>query len=212
MSRAGRFGEVNGGRPARHWYQSAASAYWSVRASKDALAAGLFRRHVQRASDELTRRCHSWIGFAQEFCDPKIKKLRDEFAVDLSQENVGGFDIAMNDTAVVCGCERVGNRGGDFLQFAQREPSTCVEMFIERRSLKQFESHEQLSVLDSDVQDFHDVGMVQRGGCACLTKEPLCDFRRRLKLVLHEFDCHAPTRMDVHGFMNRSHPAFAQLP
>ena len=87
-------------------------------------------------------------------------------------EDVGGLDVLMDDPLGMGGLQRIGNLN------CQVEDLRCSQALLgdavlERSPLQQFQSDERLAHVLTNFVNGADVGMVERGGRACLALEPL---------------------------------------
>ena len=83
----------------------------------------------------------------------------------LGDEQVGGFDVAMDNSLGMSGVESVCNFNTDFNNALDFQGPTVNEM-LERRAIEKFHRDKGAAVLFADVMYRTDIGVVQRGGRA----------------------------------------------
>ena len=153
-----------GPRPLDHFVEHQADAP-DVGAVIDRLAARLLRRHVGDGShhDALPRAGHrghvrlvrgrrSHLGEAE---------IEDLHVTARSDEDVGGFDVAVDDARGMRGVQRVGDLDPTSSTVSSLE-WTGGEPILQRRALQILHDDERSPVLLADVVDRADVWVVQR--------------------------------------------------
>jgi hypothetical protein len=125
-------------------------------------------------------------------------------------EDVRGFDIAMDDSLRVRRIECVRNLDAELDNAVELERMAFDEMF-EGLTFEQLHHEELLSFVFADVVDRADVRMVQRGRGTCLALKTL---RRRgilRPLQRQELERHVPAEPDILGAVHDAHAAPAEL-
>ena len=164
-----------------------------VGALVDVTSAGLFRTHVRRRSDnpplggatEGAGVRHGWCVSAEEYArfgQSEIEHLGPHVAAGRSgdgrllQDDVGGFQIAMDDPLFVCGLERLGDLACDGQRLGHSH-LTVLQALGERRTFDQFEHQRAVAVRFLEAVNRADVRMVQGGEHLRLTRETGAPFR-----------------------------------
>jgi hypothetical protein len=111
------------------------------------------------------RRAPSGASFAM----PKSSTLVTPARV---RKNVLWLEIAMHEAGGAGRDQTPGDLDADApgLRLAHL---TAIEQLPQRFALEQFDHHERVAILHADVEHFHDVRVIERGGDAGLAEEPL---------------------------------------
>jgi len=127
----------------------------------------------------------------------------------LGDENVGRFDVTMNDALGVSGIESVGDLDGDIEKAVQFEWLAGDEM-LQCDSIEEFHDDEGFAVRLSDVIDSANVGVVQGGSGLRFPFE--AGERQRIfgDLVGQELESDAAMKAGIIGFVNNAHTATAE--
>ena len=127
----------------------------------------------------------------------------------LGDEEVGGFDVAMNDALSVSGIEPIGNLNGDIEEPVKFKGLTADEV-LERNAVEKFHDDVRFAVLLTNVMNGADVGMVEGGGGLRFPFEA----RKRLGVFGHvvgqEFERDAAMQAGVVRFINNPHTTAAE--
>ena len=184
-----------------------------VRARVDWLALCLFRRHVgDRAHDASVagdrrggnggREAVEGRFFAQ-LGEAEIQYLHAAFVGD---HDVGGLQVTMGDTPLVCGADGVGQRDAHLQQLVERHalPADDLGQRLADHQLHRQEGH---AVLLVDGIDRDDVGVVQRGNRPRLALEAAA----ALRIVRHglgqDLQRDPATELGVLGQQDLAHAA-----
>jgi hypothetical protein len=98
-------------------------------------------------------------------------EIQDFGVTTRSDEDVGRFDVAVNDAFAVGGVERVGDLDGDREKRLGAE-WTAGDAVPQRGAFEEFHGDEGLLAGVADLVDGADVGMVQCGGGSGFALEP----------------------------------------
>ncbi len=113
------------------------------------------------------------IGFvfieAQELGEPEVQDFGESV---FGEHDVLRLEVAVDDARLVCLCKPIGNLGAQPQNLAHLERS-AVNKLAERGSAHMLHHEIVSGVLGADLVDGDDVGMIQAGGCPCLTLESL---------------------------------------
>ena len=99
--------------------------------------------------------------------DPEVQHLG---VTAVGHEEVGGFDVAVDDAFTVRGAQRIRDLGADRQDTIHRH-RPAANFVLERRALEQLHRDERLAVVLADVVNRADVGMVERGGRPRFTRK-----------------------------------------
>ena len=104
----------------------------------------------------------------------------------LGDENVGGFDVAMNDAFAVSGIERIGNLDGN-RDNALRIQGACGDQVFQRHAIQVLHGDERLAFVAPDFVDGADIGVIERRCASCFAAKtfqgmrvPGCVLRQKL--------------------------------
>jgi hypothetical protein len=127
----------------------------------------------------------------------------------VANDDVAGFEIAMDDAGSMRGCQRVRDLDGVLQRVSDPEPRASDDN-SQGRTGHVFHRDEVRPAVLADVVDGDDVGMVQRGGGARFLDESLAAFRARCALGPEQLDGDRPAEARVDGAVDGSHPALAE--
>src|SRR5690554_378904 len=101
-------------RAAEHFEDDASEAV-DIASRIDLGGEDLLGRHVARRSNNSPVAGElNVVLAADDFCDTEVEYFDEIFvAVDINEENVVGFDVAMNDSVTVCFAQGATDLGGD---------------------------------------------------------------------------------------------------
>ena len=137
-------------------------------------------------------------------------KIEDFGGAALGDEEVGGLDVAVDDTFGVRGVESVGNFDGKCKERVEFHGAAGNAM-LERGALQKFHGDEGLAVFLADIVDGADVGVIEgRGGLGFpfKTGEGLGIFGN---FVGEEFQGDKATKACVFGFVDNAHASAAEF-
>src|SRR6185295_13732110 len=104
------------------------------------------------------RRCRSALVSLSEFGESEVEDLHVAFGTD---DDVLGFDVAMDDAGVVCGSETVGNLDRD-VEYVAELHRLVAHALAQRHALHVFHRDEWSSIVClADLMDHADVRMAQ---------------------------------------------------
>ena len=89
-------------------------------------------------------------------------EVEDLYAAIASEENVAGFDVAMDDSFGVSGGEPFGYRCADFRRLAPGQPA-AAEAIAQRLASQEFSDNIADALMFADIVKYEDVGVRQRG-------------------------------------------------
>jgi hypothetical protein len=125
-------------------------------------------------------------------------------------EQVGRFDIAVNDASGMRGVKRVGDFDGDIEQRAQGHRSP-VDAMLERLALEQLHDDEVLVLVLADVVDRADVRMIQSRGRLRLALKALDGHGIARQIGGEELQCHRSAKTRILGAVHDTHAAAAKV-
>ena len=127
-----------------------------IAAAIDLLAGGLFGRHVGGCADDRALASHG--GLSGELGKPEVHHLG---LVAFCQEDIGRFDVAVDDAGFVCAFERRGDLDRQFHRLLQRH-GALVDTLFEGRAGAVGHRDEELSVVGlADVENGADMGVIE---------------------------------------------------
>ena len=142
-----------------------------------------------------------------ELGEAEIEHLRLAALVD---EDVGRFDVAVDDAARVRCIEGIGDLNGEIEQPGQRN-RFAVDFGLQRSAFEQLEDDERAPFVFADFVDRADVRMVQRRCGPRFTEEPLdCETIAR-RLGQQELERHPSAEDQILGQIDLAHAAAAKL-
>ena len=191
-----------------------------VAARVEFLATGLFGRHVGDGADggagageKQSLRIDEGLAakvsmvLRQELGEAKIENFDGAAPGD---ENVGGFDVAVDDAFFVGGVEGVGQLDADVDRARNRE-GTEGDQFVEGLPFEQLHGDEGPASVFFDGVNDANAGMIERGGSAGFTEEAFESLRIAVGVLREEFQGYAAAEFGVFSFVDNAHPALTKL-
>ena len=129
-----------------------------VARGRSGLSGRLLRRHVRSRPDE-----RSGFGQRVHTGHPRDAEVRDLRAALLVEEDVGGLQVAVDQTVLMRMCEAGSDLGRDCLRLPVAYRLARAEALLERAAGHVLEDHERPPALDSVVVEPADVRVRQRG-------------------------------------------------
>ncbi len=128
----------------------------------------------------------------------------------LGHKNIGGLNIAMDDSLGVGRIERICNLDGQWQQNFQFErPSRNA--VLQSHAIQEFHGDERLPVLLADVVNGADVGVIQRRSSLRLTLKPAKRLRIARHFVRQKLQGDETMQPSVFGLIDNTHSAATEL-
>ena len=173
------------------------------------LPRALLGGHVLRGAEECARRGQSRAVLGiHELRDREVQDPRLQIAVLLAQDHVGGFQVAVKDTAAMRGLDSFGDLSPDPRRFADGQPSDAFDPLAQ--GLASYQLHDDVGVplgQGAVVIEVRDVGMPDAGDGAGLASEPLPGLGVGDHVVPEELDRDGPVELDVAALVDGPHAA-----
>ena len=128
----------------------------------------------------------------------------------LGDENIGGLNVAMNDSFTVCGFEGVGNLDAEIEQEFELEGASADAM-LQSGAFEEFHGEVGLSAILTDFVNRADVWMIERGGGAGLAPEAFEGLRVFCEFVRQKFEGDVAAEVRILGFVDDTHTAAAEF-
>src|SRR5208283_4501529 len=128
----------------------------------------------------------------------------------LGEEDVRGFDVAMDDASSVSGVQCVRNLDGERqnqLGF-HRTPRDAV---LQCQPVQKLHGNERMTIVLADFVDRADVGVVQGGSCACFPAEAFERLRVLSYVLGQKLQRDKAAKFRVLGLINNTHASAAEL-
>ena len=177
----------------------------------DVAADELLRRHVGDRSDGDTGiRLHHGRGIFAA----KLAKLRqseiEHFGVSVGRDdNVLRLNVAMDDSSLVGGTDRARDLRRDVDDFIDRHRTTR-QARAQRLAFNELHRDEVQVVVNADLVNVGDIGMVQRRGCLRFLHEAAQAITASAAAVAQHFDGNLALEIVIEGEINLAHPARAE--
>ena len=190
-----------------------------VRARVEAVSSDLLRRHVRRSAANDSNdgigilRFGFGIGavsgdsFGNKFCEAEIEDLGSS---SLGDENICGFDVAVNDSFCVRRLESFRYFDAQLEQFFERK-RLPVDVSAQRFAVDEFHGDECVTILLADVVDGANAGMVEGGCGACFATEAVERLRLLCEFFRKEFQRYRAFQAAILSFEHDAHAAGAEL-
>src|ERR1700693_292754 len=127
-----------------------------------------------------------------------------------SDKNIGGLDVAMDDSFAVGSIERVGDVDTEIEEQFQIQ-GAARDAVLQRFAVKTFHGDVGLPIFLANFVNGADVGMIQRGGRSRLAAKSL----ERLVVFSHffgkKFQRDVPAEVSILGFVHDTHTTAAEL-
>ena len=156
------------------------------------------------------------VGIAERFMAPR---RGDEFGqteiqnlgvTTVSDKNVAGFDVSMNNALAVSRAECVRNLDPSFQDFFKRERFARNVLF-QGLPLEVFHSNEGLSVVIADFIDGANIGMIQCGSSLSFAFKAAQSLRIWRESVRKELQGNEAVQLGVFSLVHNTHTAAAEL-
>jgi hypothetical protein len=125
-------------------------------------------------------------------------------------ENIGRFDVAMNDAFGVCGVERVGDLDAETKRIFERKRLVAYGV-LQSVAFEAFHDDERVTVYFADFMDGADIGMIQRGGGLSFALETQKSLLIPRDVVREKFQRDKPAKLGVFGFVDDAHASAAEF-
>src|SRR5436309_722036 len=142
-----------------------------------------------------------------ELGQPKVENLG---LAALRDEDIGGLDIAVNDSFRVRSVQRVRNLNGEVEERLGFERLPCGPV-LERLALQQLHGDKRLAFVLIDVVDGADVRMVERGSSLRLSPEAFQGLMILRQGFWQELQCDEAMELGVFGLVDHAHAAATEL-
>src|SRR5207249_4071358 len=132
--------------------------------------------------------------------------------VATGHENVGGLDVAVDDSLGMSGVESVGDLRAEIEQlpeFHSLVVGPAVDPVLERLAFQQLHGDEVASAVFSNLVDRADIWVVQSGGGASFALKTVERERIFFRLRRKELERDMAAQVDVRGFVHNAHPSAA---
>jgi hypothetical protein len=185
-----------------------------IAAPIDGAAQGLFRAHVQRCAHNLARvRLMDGVVGADCFGHAEIEQLDEEALLVGDQEQVFGFDVAMDDVDGVGLGESTAGLRDEGHRFWDVEPVRSSQAPPEIFPLQQLHDDEAPPLLrEAIVENVDHVRAVDARDRRGLSREPGADIVRAGPARLEKLDGHFSIERQVVRLPNAGHSAATQQP
>ena len=124
----------------------------------------------------------------------------------LGDKDIGGLDVAVDDSFGMGGIECVGDVDGDRDKNC-RLHWTARNAVLERQPIQKLHDNERLSFQPSNLVDGTDVGMVKGRSGACFPAEAFERLRVLSYILGQKLQCDKATKVRVLSFIDRAHAA-----
>ncbi len=146
-------------------------------------------------------------GAAGKFSEAEVENFR---GAAMDQENIGGLDVAVDDSFGVSGIEAVGDLNAEIQKFADGE-LFFADASLQGLAFEQFHGDERAALEFADIVDGADVGMIERGGGAGLAAETFDSLGVMGDIIRQKFESDVAAEAGVGSFVNDAHAAAAEF-
>ena len=141
-----------------------------------------------------------------QLCQSEIQNLG--FSA-IRNEDVRGFDVAMDDPLLMRRVQSGGNLNADVEQKKRRQGSLIGDTVAQGPALQQRHYEERLAFVVSELVKQADIDMVQSGNCSGFPFESLQSFGIGSEFFGKKLQRNPTTQFEILGFVNESHTATA---
>jgi hypothetical protein len=168
----------------------------------------LFGRHVVRGADDraVFGECGAGRVGVDEFGDSEVS---DFHAASLIEQDVFGFDVAVNDALFMGELERLAD-GRDDREGSFGCQTPLAQQLTEGGSVDVFHEQEEHAVGFAEIVHRNDIGMVQPGQGLGLALEPLGETRIRTFFRQEDLERHDPVQCGLPGLVDYAHAALTK--
>src|SRR2546422_313170 len=128
----------------------------------------------------------------------------------IRDEDIGRFDVTVNDPLRMGSIQCVGNLDGQLQQLLRVE-RPAGNAVLERLALQKLHDNKVLALVFINLMDGTDVGVIQGGGGASFTLEPLHRITVLGKLFRQEFQSYQTAEPGVFCLVHHAHPAATEF-
>src|SRR5882724_10217030 len=170
------------------------------------LAFHLFRRHVARRAEHLSRQGHGGGGFGDAEIHDLDRAIRH-------QHQIRRLHIAVDDTRGMCMVEPRADVFGDLDDLFHGQQMMFVDERLDGLALDEFHGDVEHALVLTGVKDGHDVGVVHHASKLRFMLEALehLFFAHAGHIKPHGLERHHASDVGVFGAVHHAHGAFAQL-
>ena len=147
------------------------------------------------------------MGSRNKFSETKVKDLGVAAA---GHEDIGGFDVAMDNALGVGSVERIRDFDGELQQKVGLE-RLAGDAVLQGEAVQVFHDDEGLAVLLVDLVDGADVGMIQGRGGAGFALKSFKGLSIRCNLFGEKLESDEASELDVLSFVDDTHAAAAKF-
>ena len=196
----------------------------NIGARVEVFAASLLRRHVSDGADGRAgirehrvaqwRRIQAGSG-AESFERQVFGGVLGEAEVEnfglaaRGDENIRGLDVAMNNSAGMCGVEGIGNLNGEIEERGERD-GAAADAFAEGLAFEQLHNEERTPAGFADVEERADAGMIESGNGAGFALKSFEGGGIVGEIAGEKFEGDEAAEANVFGAENLAHAAAAE--
>lgn len=152
----------------------------------------------------------SWVSQPRAFGQQRQAEVQNLHAPIGGDQQVAGFDVAVNDLLLVRGMETVGDLASNVERLSESE-RTALDRFLQALALDELQGKEGFSLRFVNFMDRANVGMTERGGCFRFPFKSLAALLVLKQVSGQEFQRDGALELGVFGLVNNTHAAFAEL-
>ena len=169
------------------------------------ISLGLLRSHIRGRSHHSARQRPLCV-FSEPARESEIGDVRLALGVD---QNVGGFQVAVEDVALVGMVDCPGRQGDDFRPL-RGVGDVAAQELIEALAFNQRHAEVIEPLIISRFMEFHDIGVVQiRGRLRLVTESPHLLRRGKISGSNH-LQGHQPVEAPLPRLVDNAHSSFAE--
>ena len=146
-------------------------------------------------------------GIGNRQCDAEVRNER----LAIVQQDVLGFEIAMDHAVAVCVIEGAGNRHGDAHRLVHRKLFFAIDAMPQRFALDERHDVEQQPIGFARIEQRKQIGVLQIRGDADLAEEAF-DAEDGAELGAQDLERDVAGVLDVASEIDRGHAAAADFP
>ena len=144
------------------------------------------------------------VGFGDRSRQPEVGDL-DAAAVDVGEQHVLRFDVAVDQAGLVGGTEGGQNRLEHVEGLPRAERAVGADQVAQRATANQLHRKEDMALIGALVIDRDDVGVAQPGGCVRLADEAGDELFVVSEARMHDLEGDRAVQSTVMGLVDHGH-------
>ena len=148
-------------------------------------------------------------GFGHDGGEPEVHQFG---CVGICEEDVAGFNIAVDEAALEGCFEATSDLDSDFQDLDFGKLGLEVDEIIERAFFDELHRHVKKAVVLAEAEDFDDIGVGDRGGNLSFFGEFIALCLILNEVIFEDFEGEASVEVAIESFIDRAHTTLTNQP